>query len=314
MLRVVVLDDYQGVAHEFADWGSLNAEVVFADRHINDEDELTALLHDASVIIAMRERTAFTASLLGRLPALKLLVTTGRANAAIDLDAARAHGVVVCGTNSPATATPELAWGLILSVLRSIPLEDASMRTGGWQTTVGGDLAGHRLGIVGLGRLGTAMARIGQAFGMDVVAWSQNLDPDHASSLGVQAVSKETLFSTSDVVTIHYKLSERSRGIVGAAELALMKPTAILVNTSRGPLVDTAALLESLESGAIGGAGIDVYDSEPLPADHPLRSAPRTVLTPHLGYVTRDTYSVFYGQALEAVQAWLDGNPVRLLT
>lgn len=188
------------------------------------------------------------------------------------------------------------------------------MRDGYWQSTIGADLSGHRLGIIGLGRLGARMARIGQAFDMDVVAWSQNLDPAHAKSLGVQAVSKEELFSTSDVLTIHYKLSNRSRGIVGAAELELMKDTAVLINTSRGPLVDTTALIDALESGSIGGAGIDVYDIEPLPVDHPLRTAPHTVLTPHLGYVTRDTYSVFYSQAVENIAAWLAGEPIRVLT
>lgn len=313
-MKIVVLDDYQDVAGEFADWDSLGAEVHTVTRHVTDEKDLKDLLYDAPIIIAMRERTPFTRSLLASLPQLKLLVSTGKANASIDLDAARDHGIVVCGTESPASSTPELAWGLILSVLRSIPTENQAMRDGGWQSTVGTDLAGHRLGIIGLGRLGGRMARIGQAFDMDVVAWSQNLDPADAESLGVQAVSKEELFSTSDVLTIHYKLSDRSRGIVGAAELDLMKNTAVLINTSRGPLVDTDALIDALEAGSIGGAGIDVYDTEPVPADHPLRTAPRTVLTPHLGYVTRDTYSVFYSQAVENVAAWMAGQPIRVLT
>lgn len=313
-MKIVVLDDYQDVAGEFADWDSLGAEVHTVTRHVTGEKDLKDLLYDAPIIIAMRERTPFTRSLLASLPQLKLLVSTGKANASIDLDAARDHGIVVCGTESPASSTPELAWGLILSVLRSIPTENQAMRNGGWQSTVGTDLAGHRLGIIGLGRLGGRMARIGQAFDMDVVAWSQNLDPADAESLGVQAVSKEELFSTSDVLTIHYKLSDRSRGIVGAAELDLMKNTAVLINTSRGPLVDTDALIDALEAGSIGGAGIDVYDTEPVPADHPLRTASRTVLTPHLGYVTRDTYSVFYSQAVENVAAWMAGQPIRVLT
>ncbi|WP_027019037.1 D-2-hydroxyacid dehydrogenase family protein [Corynebacterium sputi] len=313
-MKIVVLDDYQDVAGEFADWDSLGAEVHTVTRHVTGEKDLKDLLYDAPIIIAMRERTPFTRSLLASLPQLKLLVSTGKANASIDLDAARDHGIVVCGTESPASSTPELAWGLILSVLRSIPTENQAMRDGGWQSTVGTDLAGHRLGIIGLGRLGGRMARIGQAFDMDVVAWSQNLDPADAESLGVQAVSKEELFSTSDVLTIHYKLSDRSCGIVGAAELDLMKNTAVLINTSRGPLVDTDALIDALEAGSIGGAGIDVYDTEPVPADHPLRTAPRTVLTPHLGYVTRDTYSVFYSQAVENVAAWMAGQPIRVLT
>lgn len=313
-MKIVVLDDYQGVAGDFADWDSLGAEVHIITRHVSGEKELHDLLYDASIIIAMRERTPFPSSLFASLPQLKLLVTTGKANAAIDMDAARDHGVVVCNTESPASSTPELAWGLILSVLRSIPAENQAMRDGGWQSTIGTDLAGHRLGIIGLGRLGARMARIGQAFDMDVVAWSQNLDSSHAESLGVKAVSKEELFSTSDVLTIHYKLSDRSRGIVGAAELDLMKDTAVLINTSRGPLVDTEALIAALESGSIGGAGFDVYDTEPLPADHPLRSAPRTVLTPHLGYVSRDTYSVFYSQAVENVAAWMAGQPIRVIS
>lgn len=204
-------------------------------------------------------------------------------------------------------------WGLILSVLRSIPTEDASVRSGGWQSTVGGDLDGHRLGVVGLGRLGTKVARVGAAFGMEVVAWSQNLDAERADGLGVRAVSKDELFSTADVVTIHYKLSQRSRGLVGAAELAAMKSDSILVNTSRAGLVDTDALIPVLEAGGIRGAGLDVHDEEPLPVDHRLRSTPRTVLTPHLGYVTEDTYRIFFTQAVEDIAAWIAGAPIRVL-
>jgi len=312
-VRIAVLDDYQRVAHRFADWASLGAEVDFLDRPLPDDDAVAAALAGYDVVVAMRERTPFTAARLGRLPDLRLLVTTGRQNAAIDLDAARERGVVVCGTESPTNATPELTWALILAVLRHVPAEDRAMRDGGWQHTVGGDLEGRRLGIVGLGRLGTRVARVGQAFGMDVVAWSQHLDPAAAEEAGVRAVAKDELFATSDVVTVHYKLSDRSRGIVGAADLDRMKPTAVLVNTSRGPLVDTDALLAALHDGRLGGAGIDVYDVEPLPADHPLRSAPRTVLTPHLGYVTEATYRTFYGQAVEDVAAWAAGAPVRVL-
>ncbi|MBL0886424.1 D-2-hydroxyacid dehydrogenase family protein [Myceligenerans indicum] len=312
-MRIVVLDDYQGVAEGYADWASLDAGVTFLRDPLPGADAVVEALAGADVVVAMRERTAFPASLLERLPDLRLLVTTGRANAAIDLDAARARGVAVCGTESPSSATPELTWGLILAVLRGIPQEDAGMRTGGWQTTVGGDLEGRRLGVVGLGRLGARVARVGAAFGMDVVAWSQNLDAARAASEGVRAVSKRELFATSDVVTLHYKLSARSRGLVGEAELALMRPTAILVNTSRGPLVDTGALLAALRAGRIHGAGLDVYDAEPLPSDHPLRTAPRTVLTPHLGYVTDGTYRVFYAQAVEAISAWRAGAPVRRL-
>jgi len=313
-VRVAVVDDYQRVAHRFADWASLGAEVEFLDRPLPDDDAVVAALAGYDVVVAMRERTPFTAARLARLPDLRLLVTTGRANASIDLDAARERGVVVCGTDSPTNATPELTWALILALLRHVPAEDRAVREGGWQHTVGGDLEGRRLGVVGLGRLGAKVARIGLAFGMDVVAWSTHLDAARAAEAGVRAVAKDELFATSDVVTVHYKLGERSRGIVGAADLGRMKPTAYLVNTSRGPLVDTGALLAALHDGRIAGAGLDVYDVEPLPADHPLRSAPRTVLTPHLGYVTEGTYRTFYGQALEDVAAWAAGEPVRVLS
>ncbi|GAA1524031.1 D-2-hydroxyacid dehydrogenase family protein [Brevibacterium permense] len=312
-MRIVVLDDYQQVAGKFAEWSGLDAEVEFIDRPLVDDADLVQVLYGAEVVVAMRERTAFTAGRLERLPDLRLLVTTGRINASIDVEAARAKGIVVCGTESTTSATPELTWGLILSVLRSIPAEDAAVRGGGWQSTVGGDLDGHRLGVVGLGRLGTKVARVGAAFGMDVVAWSQNLDAERADALGVRAVSKDELFSTADVVTIHYKLSDRSRGLVGAAELAAMKSDSILVNTSRAGLVDTDALITVLEAGGIRGAGLDVHDEEPLPVDHRLRSTPRTVLTPHLGYVTEDTYRIFFTQAVEGIAAWAAGAPIRVL-
>lgn len=312
-MRIVVLDDYQQVAADFADWSRLDSEVEFVHRPIVDDDDLVKVLSGAEVVVAMRERTAFTAGRLARLPDLRLLVTTGRVNASIDVEAAHTQGIVVCGTESTTSATPELTWGLILSVLRSIPAEDASVRSGGWQTSVGGDLDGHRLGVVGLGRLGTKVARVGAAFGMDVVAWSQNLEAERAAALGVRAVSREELFSTADVVTIHYKLSERSRALVSAAELQLMKPDSILVNTSRAGLVDTDALIAALEAERIRGAGLDVHDLEPLPVGHRLRSTPRTVLTPHLGYVTEDTYRIFFTQAVEDIEAWAAGEPIRVL-
>ncbi|QAY62445.1 D-2-hydroxyacid dehydrogenase family protein [Xylanimonas allomyrinae] len=312
-MRIAVLDDYQMVARTYADWDSLGADVVFHSEHHADADALVAALAGVDVVVAMRERTTFDAAVLARLPDLRLLVTTGRANAAIDLDAARAHGVVVAGTDSPSSATPEHTWALILSLLRHVPEESARMRAGGWQQTIGTDLDTRTLGVVGLGRLGARVATVGQAFGMDVVAWSQNLDPATAARHGVRAVAKDELFATADVVSVHYKLSPRSVGIVGAAELALMKPTAFLVNTSRGPLVDTDALLGALHDGRIAGAGLDVYDAEPLPADHPLRSAPRTVLTPHLGYVTDGTYRVWFRQVVEDIAAWAAGSPIRVL-
>ncbi len=234
-------------------------------------------------------------------------------NAAIDMDAAAAHGVTLCGTEVPSTPTAELTWGLVLALARRIPVEDAGMRAGGWQTTVGVDLSGKTLGILGLGRLGSIVARYGAAFDMRLVAWSANLTAERAAECGAELVTKDELFSGSDVVTVHLVLSRRTRGLIGAHELGLMKPTALFVNTSRGPIVDEAALLDVLDRGAIAGAGLDVYDREPLPADHALRRAPNTVLTPHLGYVTEDTYRVFYGQTVEDVEAFLAGSPVRVI-
>jgi phosphoglycerate dehydrogenase-like enzyme len=313
--RIVVLDDYQGIALDYGGWDRIPDEwqVVALERHIADPDELIEALGEAEVVVAMRERAALPAATLDRLPQLRLLITTGMANVAIDVAAARRNGVVVCGTGMHGPATAELTWGLILALLRSIPVEDANMRAGGWQTTIGGDLAGATLGLVGLGRLGGRMVPVARAFGMEVIAWSQNLDPAAAHQAGAEPVEKAALFERADIVSVHYKLSGRSRGIVGAAEIGAMKPSAYLVNTSRGPLVDTAALVAALEAGAIAGAGIDVYDDEPPAADHPLRRVPRTVLTPHLGYVTEDTYAVFFADAVEDVLAWLDGTPVRLI-
>ena len=281
---------------------------------IGDTSALVAALAGAQVVVAMRERTPFDAERLGRLRDLRLLVTTGMGNAAIDLEAAAANGIVVSGTRGRARHTVELTWALILALLRSIPVEDARVRQGGWQRTVGTELDGATLGLLGLGRIGSAMVPIARAFGMDVVAWSQNLDADRAVEAGAEAVSKDELFRTADVVSVHYKLSPRSEGIVGAAELGAMKPTAYFVNTSRGPLVDTAALLRALHDGAIAGAALDVYDREPLPPDDPIRTAPRTVLTPHLGYVTRENYGVFFADVVEDIEAWLDGRVERRLT
>jgi phosphoglycerate dehydrogenase-like enzyme len=311
-MQIVVLDDYQRVAAKHADWDSLGAEVTFLDRHLEGA-ELVAALRPARVVVAMRERTPIGAELLAQLPELRLIVTTGRRNASIDVAAARDRGIAVCGTAGLASSTVEHTWALILAAARHIPAEDQSMRDGGWQTTVGTGLAGGTLGVMGLGRLGSQVARIGQAFGMDVVAWSQNLDPEHARSLDVRPVSRAELMADSDVVTIHLVSSARTHHVVGAAEIAAMRPTAYLVNTSRGPLVDTAALLEALHAGRIAGAAIDVYDTEPLPADDPLRTAPRTVLTPHLGYVTGDGYDLFFREAVEDIAAWQAGAPVRVL-
>jgi phosphoglycerate dehydrogenase-like enzyme len=314
-VRVAVLDDYQDVAREFGDWNRLGdrAEVTAFTDHVDDADVLVERLVGYDVVVAMRERTAFPRAVLERLPRLRLLVTTGMANAVIDVAAAHGQDVTVCGTASLPTGTAELTWGLILALVRHIPAESQRVRSGGWQSTVGGDLAGSTLGVMGVGRMGAQVAAVGRAFGMNVVAWSQNLRPEQASAVGARAVTMDELLSGSDVVTVHLKLSDRTRGLIGAAELRSMRPEAYLINTSRGPIVDEAALLTALREGWIAGAGLDVFDVEPLPADHPLRTAPNTVLTPHLGYVTRGTYRGFFGEAVEDVEAFLAGQPVRVL-
>jgi phosphoglycerate dehydrogenase-like enzyme len=315
-VRVVVLDDYQQVALDAGPWDRLGdrCAVETLTEHVEGTDALVAALAGAQVVVAMRERTAFDAERLARLPDLRLLVTTGMGNAAIDLEAAAARGIVVCGTGGRSRHTVELTWALILALVRSVPAEDARLRAGGWQHTVGTELDGKTLGLVGLGRIGSAMVPVARAFGMEVIAWSGNLEAAHATEVGAEAVPKDELFERADVVSIHYKLSARSEGIVGAAEIAAMKPTAYLVNTSRGPLVDTAALLRAVHDGAIAGAALDVYDREPLAPDDPLRSAPRTVLTPHLGYVTRENYGVFFADVVQDIEAWLDGRVERRLT
>jgi phosphoglycerate dehydrogenase-like enzyme len=314
-MRIVVLDDYQGVALEHGDWSSLPAEceVHTVRKHLASDEELLAALDGAEIVVAMRERTKLPAGRLERLTDLRLLVTTGMANAAIDVEAAARNGITVCGTGGLLSATVEHTWALILSLARSIPIEDGNVRDGGWQTTVGLDLSGATLGLVGLGRLGGAMVPIGRAFGMEAIAWSQNLDPVAAAEAGARAVSKEELFREADVVSIHYKLSERSTGLIGAPELGLMKRTAFLVNTSRGPIVDSAALLDALWNNRIRGAALDVYDTEPLSPGDPLRAAPRTVLSPHLGYVTERSYDVYFTEAVEDIAAFLAGEPVRVI-
>jgi phosphoglycerate dehydrogenase-like enzyme len=327
-MRVAILDDYQQVSLASTDWSAVRSltEIDVFAKHIASTEALVSALEPYDVIVAMRERTFFDASRLSQLPRLRLLVTTGMANTSIDLAAASAQGITVCGTGGSAYSTAELTWGLILALVRHIPEEDRRMKTvgraggaalgvsGGWQQTVGTDLHGKKLGLVGLGHQGQTVAKIGRAFGMKLAAWSQNLDPDIAKKAHAEAVSKEELFSSCDVVTVHYKLGPRSVGLVGAAELALMKPSAYLVNTSRGPIVDSAALLSALRSGSIAGAALDVFDVEPLPLSDPLRSAPNVVLTPHLGYVTEDAYRVFYGDAAEDIVAFASGSPVRVLS
>lgn len=314
LLRVAVLDDYQDAALSSADWSPLDAraEVVVFTGHLGP-DALARQLAGFGAVVAMRERTAFPRTLIERLPALRLIVTAGAANAAIDLAAAREHGVTVSGTGMSPGATRELIWGLILAVARQIPAEDAAVRTGGWQLGVGMELAGGTLGLLGLGRLGQAVARYAHAFEMNVLAWSPNLDQETARAHGAQLVDKAQLFERSDIVSVHLKLSERSRGLVGAPELRLLGPRGYLVNTSRGPIVQEDALLDALNAGTIAGAGLDVFDTEPLPRDHPLRTAPRTVLTPHIGYVSRNSYARIYRDAVEDIVAFLDGAPLRLV-
>lgn len=313
-MNIAVLDDYQNVALGLADWDSLHAQVDVFDEPFDDEEAVADSLDHYDVIVAMRERTRFPSSTLRRLPRLKLLVTTGPVNAAIDVDAARQLGITVCGTGYFSSPTVELTWGLILSAARLIPQQVASVRRGGWQTGLGTGLDGATLGVLGLGRLGTRVAEIGRAFGMDPIAWSQNLTPETARSKGVTYVSRDELFARSDVLSIHVVLSARTHGLVGERELRLMKPTAIVVNTSRGPVMDEAALLNALHEKRIAGAALDVFDREPLPADHPLRTVPNAVVTPHIGYVSRDLYEVFYRDAVEDIAAWAAGSPVRTLS
>ena len=314
-VQVAVLDDYQGVAHGFGPWETLapGAEVTYFHDHMLRDGVVSALLEGFEVVVAMRERTPFTAERLASLPDLKLLVTTGMGNASIDMDAARELGITVCGTGSLPSPTAELTWGLIIALQRNLVDEDRRIREGGWQGTIGPELAGRTLGIVGLGRLGRRVARVAQAFEMQVIAWSEHLTAGSAAEAGVEAVGFDELLERADVLTIHTRLSDRTHGLIGARELGLMKGTAVLVNTSRGPIVDEDALLKALREGTIAGAALDVYAKEPLPADHPLRQAPRTLLSPHLGYVTTGTYEVFYGDAVEDIAAWLRGEPVRVL-
>ncbi len=315
MFRVTILDDYQETALRLADWGKLHpqAQITAINTHVADRETLAGRLHDCDAVVAMRERTAFPAGLFARLPNLKLLITAGMRNAAIDLDAAVTHGVTVCGTDMLPYPTAELTWGLILGFARNLAREDRAMREGKWQTTIGTGLKGKTLGLLGLGKLGSQVAAIGQAFGMDVIAWSRNLDAARAAAAGARLVDKATLFAEADIVSIHLVLGERTRGLVKAEDLARMKQTAFLVNTSRGPIVEENALIAALASQRIAGAAIDVYEEEPLPADHTLRRLPNTLLSPHLGYVTEENYRLVYGQAVEAIAAYLAGAPIRIL-
>jgi phosphoglycerate dehydrogenase-like enzyme len=313
-MRVVVLDDYQAVAAELADWPSGPGwSVAFEHERLPSDDAVVARLAEADAVVVMRERTPFSAAVLARLPRLRLLVTGGMRNAAVDTAAAARHGVTVCGVPGSSPATAELAWALLLALVRSLPAEDAALRAGRWQSTVGTGLAGRTLGIVGLGRLGRRMVPVARAFGMDVLAWSAHLTAETAADAGASRVDKHELFRRSDVVSLHLVLSERSRGTVGREELALLGPQGCLINTARSGLVDRDALLEALHAGTLGGAAIDVFDVEPVPADDPLLSAPNTVLTPHLGFVTRENLAHWYSGSVTALQAFAAGAPVHVL-
>ncbi|MFJ8436241.1 D-2-hydroxyacid dehydrogenase family protein [Kitasatospora sp. NPDC094019] len=316
-LRCAVLDDFQGVATTIADWSPVadRVEVVAFREHPASVAELVAAVADFDIVVTLRERIAFPAEVFERLPRLRLLVASGMRNSVIDHAAARAHGVTVCGTASSSTPPVELTWALLLGLARGLVEESTALRTGGpWQSTVGADLAGRRLGLLGLGKIGARVARVGLAFDMDVVAWSRNLTGERAAEVGVRrAGSKEELLRESDFVSVHLALGERTRGLLGAPELALMRPDAYLVNTSRAAIVDQEALLAALAAGRIAGAAVDVFDQEPLPAGHPMRTAPRLLATPHLGYVSRDNYRRYYGEAVEDIAAFLAGAPVRVL-
>jgi phosphoglycerate dehydrogenase-like enzyme len=323
-MRLSILDDYQGVALDMADWSLVRArgvEIVVERHPFVDQDDAARALADSEIVAAMRERTPFPKSLVERLPKLKLLITTGMRNASFDMAALKDRGITVCGTGGPAGSpggggnedTAELAWGLILGAARRIAEDHAFMRHGGWQTRVGHRVAGKTLGLLGLGRLGGAVARVGLAFGMKAIAWSQNLTADKAAEQGVERVERDELFRRSDILSVHLVLSDRSRGLVGAREIGLMKPSAILINTSRGPIVDSASVIEALKAGRLAYAGFDVYDKEPLPIDHPLRQAPNVILTPHIGYVTDENYRSSYPQIVENIVGFLDSKPVRVI-
>ena len=323
-MRIAVLDDYHRIAHTLADWSSLGAEVDFFDAPIA-RSQLPAALGEYDTLVLMRERTAFPREVLESLPNLRLLVTTGMRNAAVDIEFLKSRGVRVCGTGIPGyggtrqepppgvPSTIEVAWALILALFKRVSQEDRALRQGTWQLGLPRNLAGSTLGLVGLGRLGTQMIAPAKAFGMDVIAWSQNLTAEHAEQHGARYATKQELLGGADVVSIHLVLSERSRGLIGTAEFEQMRPTAFLVNTSRGPIVEERALIDALRGGQIAGAGLDVYDTEPLPHDHPLLALENAVLTPHLGYVSREGLAEMYSQVVEDLAAYLRGEPIRVI-
>lgn len=315
--RCAVLDDYQNAALSSADWSPLTGEVEVKtfNKGLGDVNAVADALQGFQIICAMRERTPFSRALLEKLPDLKLLVTTGLKNAAIDVAAAKEKGILVCGTESLAYPTAELTIGLMIDLARKISFETARMKAGEpWQVTIGGDLNGRTLGVLGLGKLGSRVAKVARALDMKVLAWSQNLTPEKCAEAGVTYATKEELLGQSDFVTIHLVLSPRSKGVIGAAEFGLMKKSAYIINTSRGPIIDEAALIDALTNKTIAGAALDVYDTEPLPKGHPLRSLPNALITPHLGYVTQENYRVFYEQTVEDIRAWLDGKPLRVIS
>jgi phosphoglycerate dehydrogenase-like enzyme len=316
-VRCAILDDYQNVALKSTDWSKVKGDVEIKafNEHLGAGQSVIAALKDYAIVVAMRERTAFPKAVIDALPNLKLLITTGMRNASIDTEAAKARGVTVCGTGSFGSPTSGIAIGLMLELTRHIGYENARMHAGAtWQSTIGPDLEGMTLGILGLGKLGARTAAIAKAFGMKVIAWSQNLTAERCQEVGVGHVGKDDLFRQSDFITIHNVLSARSRGMVGAKEFGLMKPSAFLINTSRGPIVDEAAMLAALSDKKIAGAGLDVFDTEPLPLDHPLRKMDNVVLTPHLGYVSEQNYKHYFAGVVEDIRGFLDGKPVRVMT
>ena len=315
--RCAILDDYQNIALQMADWSPIAKDVDISvfNAPLGDKDAVTRALADFDIVCGMRERTPFPRGVIEALPKLRLLITTGARNASFDLQAAKDRNVVVCGTPSVGNPTAGIAIGLMLEFTRRIGFENARMKSGeSWQTTIGLDLDGQTLGVIGLGKLGTRVAGIAKAFGMKVMAWSQNLTPEKCRAAGVDYAAKEDLLRQSDFVTIHVVLSPRTRGLIGAKEFSLMKPGAYLINTSRGPIVDQPALLAALTEKRIAGAGLDVFDVEPLPVDHPLRRLDNVVITPHLGYVSVQNYRAYFTGVVEDIRAWLDGKPVRTMT
>lgn len=316
-LRCAILDDYQNVALRMADWSALSdrLDIEVFDQPFGSVDETAAALHDFTIVCAMRERTPFPAALFPALPKLKLLITSGMRNAAIDLAAAKQHGITVCGTAMVGNPTAGLTIGLMLELTRKIGFENARMKAGErWQVSVGEDIGGKTLGIVGLGKLGSQIAAVAQALGMKTIAWSSNLTPEACEKAGATYATKHELFATADIITIHLVLSDRTRGLIGADDIARMKPTAYLINTARGPIVDEDALLRTLQARKIAGAALDTFSQEPLPVDHPLRKLDNVVLTPHLGYVTRENYQRIYAETIEGIEGWINGKPLRVLT